>query len=156
MRYRANKKVSRWRQRQHRHQQDPHQKQYVPLPFGGGHNYRADRRCRKVNAGKIIRRNLPFIWNKIKDTAIPNSQDIQEISNSQRHANGTDSRQRHCLVSNIMLITLRSFSILRQEAWLRVYMTTLLWRWKCWIWRKLRSFETLSILRCACQKHYES
>ena len=35
MRYRANKKVS--RQRQHRHQQDLHQKQYVPLPFGGGH-----------------------------------------------------------------------------------------------------------------------
>ena len=34
MTYRANKKVSRWR----RHQQDPHQKQYVPLPFGGGHN----------------------------------------------------------------------------------------------------------------------
>ena len=34
MRYRANKKVSRWRWRQ----QDPHQKQYVPLPFGGGHN----------------------------------------------------------------------------------------------------------------------
>ena len=34
MRYRASKKVSRrcWRQ------QDPHQKQYVPLPFGGGHN----------------------------------------------------------------------------------------------------------------------
>ena len=29
MRYRVNKKVSR--------QQDPHQKQYVPLPFGGGH-----------------------------------------------------------------------------------------------------------------------
>ena len=28
MRYRANKKVK----------QDPHQKQYVPLPFGGGHN----------------------------------------------------------------------------------------------------------------------
>ena len=40
MRYRANKKVSRWHRRQHqcRHQQDPHQKQYVPLPFGGGHN----------------------------------------------------------------------------------------------------------------------
>ena len=36
MRYRANKKVShrRWRRRQ----RDPHQKQYVPLPFGGGHN----------------------------------------------------------------------------------------------------------------------
>ena len=34
MRYRANKKVSHWRRRQ----QDPHQKQYVPLPFGGGHN----------------------------------------------------------------------------------------------------------------------
>ena len=34
MRYRANKKVTRWRQRQ----QDPHQKQYVPLPFCGGHN----------------------------------------------------------------------------------------------------------------------
>ena len=44
MRYRANKKVTRWlrrrrqRQRQRRRQQDPHQKQYVPLPFGGGHN----------------------------------------------------------------------------------------------------------------------
>ena len=36
MRYRANKKVSHWRQS--RRQQDPHQKQYVPLPFGGGHN----------------------------------------------------------------------------------------------------------------------
>ena len=32
MRYRANKKVSR------RRQQDPHQKQYAPLSFGGGHN----------------------------------------------------------------------------------------------------------------------
>ena len=32
VRYRANKKVSR------RRQQDPHKKQYVPLPFGGGHN----------------------------------------------------------------------------------------------------------------------
>ena len=31
MRYSANNKVSRWRQ------QDPHQKQYVRLPFGGGH-----------------------------------------------------------------------------------------------------------------------
>ena len=30
MRYRANKKVS--------CRQDQHQKQYVPLPFGGGHN----------------------------------------------------------------------------------------------------------------------
>ena len=30
MRYRANKKVS------CQHQQDPHQKQYVPLPFDGG------------------------------------------------------------------------------------------------------------------------
>ena len=35
MRYRANKKVSRRRRRQ----QDLHQKQYVHLPFGGGHNY---------------------------------------------------------------------------------------------------------------------
>ena len=34
MRYHANKKVSRWRRRQ----QDPNQNQYVPLPFGGGHN----------------------------------------------------------------------------------------------------------------------
>ena len=42
----------------------------------------------RVNAGKLIRRNLPFIWNKIKNIAVPNSQDIQEISNSQRHANG--------------------------------------------------------------------
>ena len=33
MRYRANKKVS----RQCRRQQDPHQKVYVSLPFGGGH-----------------------------------------------------------------------------------------------------------------------
>ena len=33
MRYRANKKVSRRRRRQ----QDPHQKQYVPLPFGVRH-----------------------------------------------------------------------------------------------------------------------
>ena len=32
MRYRANKKVSR------RRQQDLHQKQYVRLPFRGGHN----------------------------------------------------------------------------------------------------------------------
>ena len=44
MRYRANKKVSRWRRRQRKRQcqrwrqQDPHQKQYVPLPFGGGNN----------------------------------------------------------------------------------------------------------------------
>ena len=43
MRYRAYKKVSRWRWRQRRRkrrrrrQQDPHQKQYVPLSFGGGH-----------------------------------------------------------------------------------------------------------------------
>ena len=33
MSYRANKKVS----RQHQQQRDPHQKQYVPLRFGGGH-----------------------------------------------------------------------------------------------------------------------
>ena len=32
MRYRASKKMS------HRRLQDPHQKQYVLLPFGGGHN----------------------------------------------------------------------------------------------------------------------
>ena len=32
MRYHAYKKVSR------RRQQDPHQKQYVPLSYGGGHN----------------------------------------------------------------------------------------------------------------------
>ena len=39
MRYRANKKVSRRRRhrRWRRRQQDPHQKQYAPLPFGGGH-----------------------------------------------------------------------------------------------------------------------
>ena len=36
MRYRAKNEVS--RQRQRGRQQDPHQKQYVPLPFGGGHN----------------------------------------------------------------------------------------------------------------------
>ena len=35
MRYRANKKLS--RRCRLRHQQEPHQKQYVPLPFGGGH-----------------------------------------------------------------------------------------------------------------------
>ena len=35
MKYRANKKVSRWHQRQ----QDPHQKQYAPFPFSGGHKY---------------------------------------------------------------------------------------------------------------------
>ena len=34
MRYRANKKVS--RQRRYRRQLDPHQKQYVPLPFTWG------------------------------------------------------------------------------------------------------------------------
>ena len=44
MRYRANKKVPR------RRQQDPHQKQYVPLSFGGGHNdcqhgFRAKQSC---------------------------------------------------------------------------------------------------------------
>ena len=39
MRYRANKKVSRQRWRRLRRQQGLHQKQYVPLPFGGGHNY---------------------------------------------------------------------------------------------------------------------
>ena len=33
MRYDANKKVPR------RRQHDQHQKQYVPLPFGGEHNY---------------------------------------------------------------------------------------------------------------------
>ena len=38
MRYHANKKVWRWRQPQRWRQQDPHQKQYVPLSFGGGHN----------------------------------------------------------------------------------------------------------------------
>ena len=38
MRYCANKEVSRWRQCQRR--QDLHQKQYVPLPFDGGHNYK--------------------------------------------------------------------------------------------------------------------
>ena len=37
MRYRAHKKLS--RQRWRRRQRDPHQKQYVPLPFGWGHNY---------------------------------------------------------------------------------------------------------------------
>ena len=34
MSYRANKKVP----RQRRRQRDPHHKQYVSLPFGGGHN----------------------------------------------------------------------------------------------------------------------
>ena len=33
MRYSANKKASRRRWRQRRRQQDPHHKQYVPLPF---------------------------------------------------------------------------------------------------------------------------
>ena len=39
MRYRAYKKVLRQCQHQRQHQQDPHQKQYVPLPFSGGHKY---------------------------------------------------------------------------------------------------------------------
>ena len=37
MGYRANKKVSCWHQGQRQRQQDPHQKQIVPHPFGGGH-----------------------------------------------------------------------------------------------------------------------
>ena len=39
MRYHAYKKVSRQWQCQCQRQQDPHQKQYVPLPFGRGHKY---------------------------------------------------------------------------------------------------------------------
>ena len=105
-------------------------------------NNRANRRCCKVNAEKIIIRKI--------NIAVPNSQDIQDISSSQRRANAPDSRRRHCLIRNVMLVTITSFSISRQEAWLRVCTNTLQCRWKCLIWRKLQSFETLSILRWVC------
>ena len=60
MRYRANKKLS--RRCRLRHQQEPHQKQYVPLPFGGGHK----------NSPNLFINNktLQYVW------GVPYSADI--------------------------------------------------------------------------------
>ena len=35
-------------------QQDPHQKQYVPLPFGGGHNYPQLKHCFRTISIKLM------------------------------------------------------------------------------------------------------
>ena len=86
-----------------------------------------------VNAFKIIRNNLPSILCGIKNIAVPNSRDIQQFSCNHRRANGGGTRRRQCLVNNVTLVTLTSFSISRQEAWLRVCMNTLLCRWKYWV-----------------------
>ena len=115
----------------------------------------ADRRCHNINACKLIRSNIPSIVYTVKNTAVPNSWDIQQFSSSQRRANGTRILSTHRLVSHFMLVTLTSLFIAHERAWLHVCMVTLLWLWKYWIWRKLW-FETLTRLGSGYQKHYGS
>ena len=68
--------------------------------------------------------------NKIKNIAVLNSQNIQEISSSQQCANGAGFASAPLFGSTVMFMTLMSFSISHQEAWIHMCMNTLLCSWK--------------------------